>query len=156
MSGDMALNFFDTSALAKHYHPETGTQRVDQLLAAAGDRHAISRLSVVEMHSVFAKKVRAGAITLADYQIITRRFRSDVAAKKLRVVRMLVAHFQLAEQLIRRIGPVRNLRTLDAIQLATALRLNEPANPLQFICSDQALCDIAAAEGLIAVNPEIP
>lgn len=142
----MVLNVFDTSALGKHYHPETGTDRVDQLLGVPGDVQAISRFTVVELQSVFAKKVRTGDLTEADFNLLARRFRSDVAAKRLRVVRLLVAHFQLAEQLLRRHALTKNLRTLDALQLAVALRLHT-TNPVQFICADQHLCAIAALEG---------
>ncbi len=152
----MALNFFDTSALAKHYHAEIGTPKVDGLLAIPGDRHVISRLSVIEFHSVFAKQVRMGRATLADYRKVTRRFRGDVAAKRIRVVRVLVAHYQMAERLIRKVGPSQNLRTLDALQLATALIINAKVQPVQFVCADQVLCGIAAAEGLTVMNPELP
>lgn len=152
----MADDFFDTSAISKHYHAETGTAKVDALLAVPGAVHAISRLSVVEFHSVFAKKVRVGQITRAVFEKLTRQFRQDVAAKRLRVVRLLVAHFQQAERLIRRIGPSQNLRTLDALQLAVAKSLNDPARPITFVCADQALCTVAAAEGLTIVNPEVP
>jgi hypothetical protein len=44
----MADNFFDTSALGKHYHHEVDTPTVDQLLADQGARHFVSRLTVVE------------------------------------------------------------------------------------------------------------
>jgi hypothetical protein len=56
----MADFFWDTSALVKHYHPELGTSKVDELLQTAASRHAISRLGVTETFSVFAGKVRAG------------------------------------------------------------------------------------------------
>ena len=151
----MAYNFFDTSALGKHYHLEVGTPKVDQLLGVPGDVHAISRFAVVEMHSVFAKKVRTGALTVAEFNKVTRRFRGDVAARRIGVIRLLVAHFHLAEQLLRRHAPTKNLRTLDALQLAVAIRFNSE-NPIQFVCADQPLCVIAALEGLKVINPEIP
>jgi uncharacterized protein len=151
----MATNFFDSSALGKRYHPEGGTPKVDQLFGVPGDIHTISRLSVVEMHSVFAKKVRTGALTMLDFNKITRRFRGDVAAKRIRVIRLLVAHFHLAEQLLRRHAPTKNLRTLDALQLAVAIRFHG-AIPVQFVCADQPLCAIAALEGLHVINPESP
>ncbi|MBN9520128.1 type II toxin-antitoxin system VapC family toxin [bacterium] len=148
--------FFDTSAVAKHYHAETGTPKVDALLADASSSHTISRLSVVELHSVFAKKVRTGQLTRTAFENLTRRFRSDVRAKRLRVVRLTVAHFSAAVDLIRRVGLVQNLRTLDALQLAVALDLNDPGRPVTFVCADAALCTIAAAEGLTVINPEVP
>ena len=152
----MPDHFFDTSAVAKHYHAETGTPKVDALLAVPGASQYISRLSVVEFHSVFARKVRTGELPAATFDTLARRFRKDVAAKRLQVVRLLVAHFQAAERLIRRLGTGQNVRTLDAIQLAVALGLNRPGRPVTFVCADLALCASAAAEGLTVVNPAVP
>lgn len=148
--------FYDTSAIAKHYHPETGTAKVDALLAAVGASHTVSRLGVVELHSVFAKKVRTGQLARPDFERLTKRFRQDVRAKRLGVVRVSVAHFESAVALIRRIGPGQNLRTLDALQLAVALDLNDPARPMTLVCADGPLGSIAAAEGLVVINPELP
>jgi hypothetical protein len=63
----MADRFFDTSAIAKHYRVEVGTARVEALLAEAGARHFVSALAVVDLHSVFARLVRTGHITAADF-----------------------------------------------------------------------------------------
>src|SRR5262245_17029639 len=146
----MTINVFDTSALGKHYHFEVGTPKVDQLLGVPGDVQTISRFSAVEVYSVFGKKVRIGVLTEPEFNTITRRFRSDVAAKRLRVIGLLVAHFHMAEQLLRRHSLSRNLRTLDALPLAVAIRLNA-ASPIQFICADQTLCAIAALENLAVI-----
>jgi len=116
-------NFFDTSALGKHYHPEVGTSKVDQLLTEPSARHFISRLTLVEIQSVFAKKVRIGVLPHADFQILCRRFLADVRHRKFQVVRLTSLYFQSAEQLVRRLAPVHNLRTIDALQLAVALSL---------------------------------
>ena len=151
----MPVHFFDTSTISKHYHAETGTATVDALLDVPNASQVISRLSVVELHSVFAKKVRIGELDPTDFQKLTRRFRGDVAARRLRVIRLTAAHFQSAERLIRRISLTKNLRTLDALQLAVAINLNEPGQPIKFVCADQALCTVAIAEGLSVVNPEV-
>jgi predicted nucleic acid-binding protein len=150
----MPVHFFDTSAISKHYHAEMGTAKVDTLLDLPNADQVVSRLSVVELHSVFAKKVRIGELAPADFQKLTRSFRGDVAARRLRVIRLTAAHFQSAERLIRRIGLTKNLRTLDALQLAVAINLNEPGQPIEFVCVDHALCTLAIAEGLSVVNPE--
>jgi predicted nucleic acid-binding protein len=152
----MAIHFFDTSAISKHCHAETGTAKVDALLGLPTASQVISRLSVVELHSVFAKKIRIGELAPADFQKLTRRFRGDVAARRLQVIRLNAAHFQSAERLIRRIGLTKNLRTLNALQLAVAVDLNEPGQAIEFVCADQGLCSLAIAEGLSVVNPEVP
>jgi len=56
--------FFDSSALAKLYQPEAGFDRVEAHLP--GSRSGvwiISRLTAVEMHSVFAGRVRMGTLS---------------------------------------------------------------------------------------------
>ena len=53
--------FFDSSALAKHYHVEVGTAEVDRILQLPDTRHFIARLALVEIRSVFAGKVRTGS-----------------------------------------------------------------------------------------------
>jgi predicted nucleic acid-binding protein len=152
----MAAYFFDTSALTKHYQVEAGSAKVDAILAATGADHSISRLGFVEFYSTFAKKCRIGVVSRGQFEAIVRSFRADVRSKRFEVVRLTNAHYDFASRLIRRLGPVQNLRTLDALQLAVALSLNEPGRPVTFVCADHALCEIAAAEGLAVMNPEVP
>ena len=152
----MAEYFYDTSAFAKSYHPEPGSAKVAALLMTPGARHTISRLGFVEFHSFSAKKCRIGLVTPAALTATIRFFWTDIHRGRFRVVRLSAAHHRAATRLIRRIGPTRNLRTLDALQLAVAMSLDDPADPITLVCADQALCSIAAAEGLAVVNPEVP
>ncbi len=50
----MAAYFLDSSALAKLYHPEIGTPEIDKIIQTPGAQIRISRLTVVEIPSVFA------------------------------------------------------------------------------------------------------
>ena len=54
----MSCYFFDSSAVAKLYQSEAGSDRVEAVLRESNRRILISRLTVVEMHSVFARTVR--------------------------------------------------------------------------------------------------
>lgn len=49
--------YLDTSALAKYYHRENGSEVVEKLLAS-NPPVFVSRLGVLEMHSVLSGKVR--------------------------------------------------------------------------------------------------
>jgi uncharacterized protein with PIN domain len=152
----MAHHFFDTSAAVKHYRAEVGTARVDALLADAGSRHLLSALGVVEAHSVLARLVRTGAITPAQFHRLRGGLLNDIASGLWTVVQVAPAVFQQAQRLLVRHGLVRSHRTLDAIQLAVALDLHA-ASPLDdFVCADANLGQVAAAEGLTVLNPEIP
>lgn len=148
--------FFDTSALGKNYHNEVGTPKVEQLLKEPGARHFISRLTVIEIQSVFAGKVRAGVIGESDFRTLRRRFLTDVARHRLDVVRLTGFHYQQAEQLIRKHAMSYSLRTLDAIQLSVVLDLRARGLSNYFVCADRNLCKVAVSEGLTVINPEIP
>lgn len=150
----MARHFLDTSALVKRYHPEAGTVAVDRLLDDPAAEPVISRLTLVEMTSVFAGKVRTGELAPADFARLRGLFAADVARRRYRVVRMLNAHYGRAQRLIQAHGIARQIRTLDALQLAAALELHRAAPLDSFVCADQRLCILAAGEGLTVLNPE--
>jgi predicted nucleic acid-binding protein len=152
----MADRFFDTSAAVKHYHAETGSAKVDALLAEAGARHFLSDLAIVEFHSVLARLVRTGAITVATFNLARGRFLADIAGGLWQVVPLAAAHFHHAQQLLLRHGLTRRLRTLDAIQLAAALAAHAGTPLDAFVCADVNLGSIATAEGLTVINPEVP
>ena len=147
--------FFDTSALGKNYHNEVGTSKVEQLLRDPGSRHFISRLSVIEIQSVFAGKVRTGVISESDFRTLRRRFLTDVAKRRLDVARMSGFQYQEAERLIRKHAISHSLRTLDAIQLSVALDLRARGLSNHFVCADQNLCKVTTSEALTVINPEI-
>lgn len=150
----MARYFLDTSALVKNYHVEAGTPEVQHLLSEPGAEVFVSRLAAVEVVSGFATKVRTGAILMPEFQRLRGLFLADVKRKHLQPIRMLNAHFQSASDLIASHGTSRQLRALDALQLAVALSLHQEVPLDFFVCADQRLCDVAISEGLAVLNPE--
>jgi predicted nucleic acid-binding protein len=80
----LAAYFFDSSALAKLYHPEVGTPTVDRIIETAENRIRISRLTVVELPSVFAIKVRTQFINRDDAGVFLRQFREDIISRSSR------------------------------------------------------------------------
>src|SRR5690606_18936921 len=115
----------------------------------------ISRLSVVELQSVFAGKVRTRAMTEGDLDLLRACFLQDIARREFRVIRMTAAHSREAEWLIQRHGVRRCLRTLDALQLAVALALHRRITFDAFVCADQSRCGVADEERLHIINPEL-
>jgi predicted nucleic acid-binding protein len=152
----MPRYFFDTSALVKHYHTEPGSPKVDSILGEPGSEYLIARLTLAETPSVFAKKVRTGKIADGDFDRLRLRFFDDVRLRTFTPIRILNAHFESAGDLIGRHGKTRQIHTLDALQLAVALSIQQPSPIDQFICADQRLCEIALLEGLTVLNPEQP
>ena len=153
----MPGDFLDTSALAKHYHAELGSAVIDGLWNDPARSLYVSRLSALEMISVFARKARTSTIRAADFDVLRRRFAADLTkTKRLLGVRLLVAHFQEADRLIRLHGLSRSLRTLDALQLAVALDLRRKNAVERFVCADRDLLAVATAEGLPVLDPQNP
>jgi predicted nucleic acid-binding protein len=152
----MASYFLDSSAIAKHYHPEVGTPRVDAILAEPGATHFISRLCVTEVHSVFAKKVREGVLPANSLAVLLQRFLADVAQQKYFVVAISAVQFVEADRLLSVYAPTQHMRTLDALQLAAAAAV-QAVQPLDHVVtSDRRLRVIAAAEGHSVIDPEQP
>jgi hypothetical protein len=96
--------FFDSSALAKRYHPETGSVEVERLFAEPAREIWISRLSFVETQAAFAMKVRSGFLTVEEAEMQRERLMADIASGEIEVRSMTASHFVGAEQLIRRHG----------------------------------------------------
>src|SRR5271165_2148238 len=78
----MSQHFFDTSGLVKHYHAEIGSAAVDRWWADPAARLYISRQGVVEAVSVFARKVRTGAISTTDFGLLRRRLFADIRHRR--------------------------------------------------------------------------
>ena len=66
----MAIHFWDTSSLAKYYHREAGSEFVETLLDNSSEKHCISELTLVEMLSVTAAKVRGDELHESDFDML--------------------------------------------------------------------------------------
>ena len=153
----MAGYFLDTSALAKLYHEEVGSQYVERLLASPERTVVVSRLSLVEMESVLAIKVRTGELDADGRELARRRLRADLAQGRLRLGPPIDEwYYRKARSLLVRHGVERGLRTLDAIQLAVALRLHESGVVSVFVAADHRLCRAAEKCDLPTVDPADP
>lgn len=119
----MQQYFFDSSALAKVYHPELGTGEVLRILSEQDRTIIISRLTLVEIQSVFAVKVRTGEISREDAEMLRQRLVAQVASGDYDIFTVTDSHFASAEQFIIKYGFEYRLRTLDALHLAIAADL---------------------------------
>jgi predicted nucleic acid-binding protein len=153
----LAGYFLDTSALAKLYHEETGSDYVESILDQPGSKGIVSRLSLVEMESVFAIKVRAGALNENGRSLALRRLRADIARDRLIIGPPTESkYYRSAAKLLRLHGVSRGLRTLDALQLAVALDMLEASWISVMLSADKRLCEVAEACGCPAVDPANP
>ncbi len=152
----MPRYFFDTSALAKLYRNEIGSDFVDRIFSEPGSLHIISRLAIVEMESVFALKVRAGEIDQQAALTARRRLEADLGRQRLLVATISDEHFRDARRLVSKYGVLEGLRTLDALQLSVALSLKRAGLATVFVAADERLCRVATLEAFAVTNPEQP
>jgi hypothetical protein len=134
--------YLDTSVFLKQYLEEPGADRVETLVKAA-DTTATSLITYAEGRSGLARAVRGARLDAAGYETARHAFEQDWGGFLVREVDASTVRFagSLAEK--------HFLRGLDAIQLASALSLQEALDePVTFLASDGRLMSAAAAEGL--------
>lgn len=144
----MTFYFFDTSALVKHYHQESGTEAVDEIFY---DRNAfllISELTIVEIASALSRKRNRGEITVEAMQRALAQFAQD-SQEELVIFGFQSGFIQQARDLIIQHA---ELRTLDSLQLSVALHLQSLAPT--FVCADSRLSKVARDLGFTVLEPQ--
>ncbi len=146
--------FFDTSALVKLYHKETGTDNVLKSLRRHEDDLSIiiTDISIIECHSALMKHVRTGDMKLEKARTALTLLEHEIEMFHLVEVDMIAKEF--ARQLVNQISHQRNLGTLDAMQLATAILYHQIIAIDYFVACDKRLLNFAM-QYFKTFNPEI-
>lgn len=110
--------YLDTSALVKRYLPERNSEAFDAYFAELGPVH-ISRLTMVELRSTFARKRRQARLNPEQEMAAMNEVRTDIQNGLLSVAPSTDADFIEAFRLMDELTTLP-LRTLDALHLATA------------------------------------
>jgi uncharacterized protein with PIN domain len=90
----VAEYFLDTSALAKLYRNELGSDLLDRIAAEADSRRFISRFTILEMESVLALKFRTGEIDEQSWTLARRRLEADLGSRRLLVASVSDEHLR--------------------------------------------------------------
>jgi predicted nucleic acid-binding protein len=151
----LASDFGDTSALAKLYIAEGGSEWATARSAANGV--VISRLTTLEMASAIRRFTAKRSLSDQTREDLYARFLRDAA--RFQVVSITDRLVTSAGSLMLSGGVGERLRSLDAIQLATARWWFEQARALTiepgaFVVADRPLREAAVALGLDVENPE--
>ena len=129
--------FLDTSSLIKLYCRETDTEHIESVFVKNEvEAIFISEIAFVEFESSLWKKVREKDITASESSEIIRIFDSElykyfdlpIDSNLLRSARGLIATHGIS-----------GLRSLDSIQLATALLIREDCD--LFVASEYTIID---------------
>ena len=137
-----SLVYFDSSAMAKVFWKEAGTERVLHILSEAEAAASVS-LAYVELISATFRASRRGDVPSSDVAGVLeaiRRSWDDII--EIPVDDSLIRE---ASELVRR----HPLRAYDALHLAAALRWQAlMGEPVLFVAFDKDLLDAARDEGL--------
>lgn len=148
----MPQYFFDTSALVKYYHEETGSNRIKALFSSPHFSAKISALGVLEAQSAFAMKARSGKLALIGAELLKARFMLDVSAGLIETFTVTGHHFIEAGRLLDRFGLSYRLRSLDALQLAVADDLRSQRLVDFVVAADSVLLEVGALMGMRVIN----
>jgi len=146
----LSLYFLETTAFAKLFVREPGTEALIQLLEGVEDnRKLISAVTPLEIYAAVRRSERGGQIAAAAAAVVIERLRSEST----RMVQQPVTPpvLEAARQLLDRTP----LRWPDALQLGAALVARDmyPGTTVTFVSVAAALLDAAKTEGLETVNP---
>jgi len=146
--------FFDTSAVVKLYHKESGTNNLINFLQRHSDNLTllIADISMLEFRSAVMKRVRIKEIKLENAQNMVEMFNNDMRMFYVVEVNLIVKN--LAMQLLEGIAPKANLGTLDAIQLAASVLSHQWIAIDYFVACDKRLLSFAK-QYFNTFNPEI-
>jgi predicted nucleic acid-binding protein len=152
----LPLLFWDASALAKRYVPESGSDTVDVLFASMPATQMIGTvLAYAETYSTLIRRHNRGSISPSAFIIAKTAVRNEVVNSRDFVLltvddAAILAGVTLMEQ--------HNLNATDAAILVLVLRyiraLPAGAPTCLLIAADHRLLSAAHAEGLTTLNPE--
>ncbi len=143
--------FADSSTLVKLYADEEGAVEARSL-----ELVAVSAVSRVEVPSALWRKCRDGILNELSADLLTREFLADLSGMPGGNFKLIVAIPLTAETLdsAARLARVHGLRSVDAIQLASAIRAREGDPRCQtFSTFDQQLGSAALVEGFAPFPP---
>jgi uncharacterized protein len=152
----VSIYYLDASALVKRYVNEAGSVWLRSLLSSPqADFWFTSRMTIIEVISAFARRVREGALTTEEFAAAANAFRGD-CLHDYKIMPPTVEIVDLACALLQR----HPLRAYDATHLASALNAQqflatEGQWPLVFLSADDRLTGAANAEGLATDNPNL-
>ena len=137
-----SLLYLDTSALAKWYLNEPGSERFRTFFREQTLPPAISTLTVLELRCLVGRRRRAGEIDGNQERLVLSALEKQIDFGLLDLRPLEDTHARAAIRLLDELRSYR-LRTLDALHLAIARDLSAQG----FATADYLLAEAAAALG---------
>ncbi len=136
--------YFDTSALVKRYIKESGSDVIDDTIDNAREI-LVSALTYIEAISALRRLLSEEKICKTDYEIIKTELDKD--CRDFTTLPISQKILNKAYQIV----DTEDLRTLDAIQLATVIIASE--NIDQLVAADQRLFSAAENNNIVTLDP---
>jgi len=152
----VAAYYLDSSALVKRYAAEVGTFWV-RTIASPDASHVlfVALIAGAEVVAAVAKRERTGSLSATDAQQAISDFQNHFRAQ----YNVIALTRDIVERAMA-LAPRLSLRGYDAVQLATALTVNDEltqsgSTAITFVSADSYLNTAAAREGLRAEDPQV-
>ena len=144
------LIFLDSSALVKYYVTEQGSVRIRSLVDDSQNVTLVSAIALPEVTSALARRQREGLFGKRFLRQSYQSFQEDLRVTFQRIPVEDAMLTDAAELALRR--PVKGY---DAVQIATAIAVQQRFVALTFISADKQMLRAAQAEGMQTDNPEL-
>lgn len=131
------ISFFDSSAFAKRFIEESGSNEVEKICVDS-ESIAVSSICFPEIISALNRRLREGSISKKDYFLIKERLIEEFEYIEI----INVVPEVIAKSII--LLEKNSLHTLDAIHIASALILKSDL----FVSADKRQITIAKKSGL--------
>ncbi len=147
----MSAYLLDTNALIYHYEGAPIGRSVGDLFASVEPRLWVTDLTLVEIRSALAGRVRGGFLTTEGYRVVMRRFHYDTSSLGRLAVTPIRRRFvepciRLLEEHSLRGGLA--LETLDCLHLLAAIDLKAREPDLALVTADRALANVTERAGV--------
>lgn len=148
--------YFDASALAKRYAPESGEALIDEIFRLVPDeRFNCLLLGVLEVISILVRKRNDGRLDTKHFNQAILNFRTEVIeSEDFQTISAGDSQLFAAIPLLH----AHNINGTDAVVLHTTIALHsdlkQTGEDLMLWTSDKRLARAALAEGLTVFNPE--
>ena len=136
--------YFDTSALVKRYIKEPGSEVIDNTIDEANDI-LVSALTHIETNSAFRRLLAEEKICEIDYEKLKAELNKDF--EDFTVLPISQKTLNKAYQTV----DTEDLRTLDAIQLATIILESRKID--QLVAADKRLLSAAEKNNIDTIDP---
>ena len=113
------MTYFDTTYVVKCYVKERGWEQV-RALARGSERLACSGFGRLEFHAALHRKLREGALTAPQLDVLLRQLKVDEAARLWSWIPLSTAIMTAVTDRFARLPGHVHLRTADAVHLLSA------------------------------------